>query len=264
MSFMPTAWVAGLTGDLSSILWVPLSPLSHAATSLRVWMRPEAVAASQGEQALLVDRDLYRGLWHAQMLKVEELERRVAQYEATAAVSPGSQPTPMVAVDVLTRTASTGASALKINAGKRSGIAPGDVVVIPGDAIVGRISPEVGEISAFVTCLANPGIGRMDAIIVPASEERARRPKTIAVQLTPDAGMLRGDIDLSTAARAGDVVRLSDRTWPAGAQGLRLGVIREVRRKDSQPLRGEVIVEPAVDPATVSSLIVKLSTGARE
>lgn len=261
MSLMPTSWVASFAGDLSSILWVPLSPISHAATAARVWMRPQPVAASEGEQKLIEERDYYRGLWHSQLQRVKELEQRIGQYEMTAAMAPGAHADPMVAVDVLSRTGGSGSTSLKINAGRRSGIAAGDVVVIPGDAIVGRIASEVGEITSFVSCLANSGGGRIDAIIIPASQERSKNPRGVPVQLAPDSGALRGDIELAGEARAGDVVRLADRTWPPGAQGLRIGIVTEVRRKDSQPLRGEVVVVPIVDSATVGSLIVKLTQG---
>jgi hypothetical protein len=35
----------------------------------------------------------------------------------------------------------------------------------------------------------------------------------------------------------------------------------EIKRKDAQPLRGEVIVRPAADPNMVGELVVKLSQG---
>ncbi len=56
---------------------------------------------------------------------------------------------------------------------------------------------------------------------------------------------------------------MKDPSWPSGAQGMRIGVVTEIKRKDEQPLRGEIIVRPAVDPAVVGELVVKLSAGQR-
>jgi cell shape-determining protein MreC len=163
---------------------------------------------------------------------------------------------------VLSRTPGSGGVALKLNVGNQQGIAAGDIAIVDGDAIVGRIAPEVGAVSSTVLSVGNRALGRIDGYVVPADQEKSKRPQVIAVQLLPDGkGDLRGDIDLRSPARTGDIVRVKDPAWPAGAQGMRLGVVVEIKRKDAQPLRGEVIVRPAVDPNMVGELVVKLSQG---
>ncbi len=264
LGLAPTRWIAPLTGDLSAVLWVPLSPLAHGATSMRLWLRPRVALRTESDGAIEADRDYYRGLWHAEQIRVQELEKKLSAYEVTSGGNAQSGTVRLAAANVLSRTPGSGGIALKINAGSQQGISPGDVAIVGGDGVVGRIAPEVGAVTSTVLSIANRSIGRMDGYVVPADQEKSKRPQVIMVQLLPDGrGALRGDIDLGTSVRAGDLVRMKDPSWPSGAQGMRIGVVTEIKRKDEQPLRGEIIVRPAVDPAVVGELVVKLSAGQR-
>ncbi|MDA0214171.1 MAG: hypothetical protein O2875_02270 [Planctomycetota bacterium] len=260
LGLLPTRWIAPLTGDLSSILWVPLSPIAHGATAMRLWLRPPKVTTTEGDGSISADRDYYRGLWHAEQILVQELEKKLSAYEVISGASKRAGAVRLAAANVLSRTTGAGGAALKLNVGTQQGISAGDVAIVDGDAIVGRIAAEVGAVSSTVISIANRSIGRIVGYIVPADQEKSKRPQSIVVQLMPDAkGNLRGDIDLGSAARPGDVVRVKDPGWPDGAQGMRLGVVMEIKRKDEQPLRGEIVVRPAVDPNMVGELVVKLS-----
>ena len=262
LGLFPTRWISPLAGDLSSILWVPLSPISHGMTAMRLWLRPRTAASTEGDAAILADRDYYRGLWHAEQILVQELEKKLNTYEVVSGQTKSGGAVRLAAANVLSRTPGAGGVALKLNVGTQQGIAAGDIAIVDGDAIVGRIAPEVGAVSSTVLSVGNRAIGRIDGYVVPVNQEKSKRPQVIAVQLLPDGkGDLRGDIDLGSPARPGDIVRIKDPAWPAGAQGMRLGVVVEIKRKDAQPLRGEVIVRPAVDPNMVGELVVKLSQG---
>lgn len=263
LGLFPTRWIAPLTGDLSSILWVPLSPIAHGATAIRLWLRPRVVLQTDGDSAILADRDYYRGLWHAEQIRVQDLEKKLSAYEVASGGAPHGGTFRLAAANVLSRTAGSGGVALKLNAGSQQGISAGDVAIVDGDGIVGRIAPEVGAVSSTVLSIANRSIGRIDGYVVPADQEKSKRPQVIPIQLLPDGkGYLRGDTDLGSLARPGDIVRVKDPTWPSGAQGMRIGVVTEIKRKDEQPLRGEMIVRPAIDPTVVGELVIKLSADA--
>ena len=260
--FLPTPWIAPLTADLSAVLWVPLSPLSHGASAIRVWLRSGEPQRAPSDSALESDRDHFRGLWHAERLRVQELERRLAQYQAVAEADHSGSALKVVAADVLARTTTQGGVALKVNVGRRQGVAAGDVVIVGGDAVAGRVAPDVGELFCFVTSIAAKGTPRVDALLTPASEERARSPRTIPIQLVPDGtGFLVGDIELGSSAAPNDFLRIADLSWPRGAQGMRVGRVVEIRRKEAQPLRGEVVVAPVVDAATIAEVVIKLGAG---
>jgi hypothetical protein len=53
------------------------------------------------------------------------------------------------------------------------------------------------------------------------------------------------------------LVRLRDASWPKGAQGMVLGTVVEVGRKDQQPLRGRAIVLPAIDVRNLAEVTIK-------
>ncbi len=258
---LPTPWMAGVTRDISSVLWVPLSPLSHGATAVRVWLRPATSGVPEADNGLVEECGRLRGRLHAEYLKVEELERRLAEFQSVVRSGKGAGKDLLEHADVLSRTAAAGGVALKLNVGKRRGVAAGDIAVVRGDVIVGRVASEVGELGCFVTSLASKGTPRMDCYIVPASEERSAKPRTQKIQLAPDGGgALVGDIDLNSAIGVGDTVRLSDPSWPPGAQGMLVGKVIELRRKESQPLRGEVIVGPAAEVDRIGSVVIKIQS----
>lgn len=260
LGLCPTRWIAPLTGDLSSVLWVPLSPLSHGATAMRLWLRPRPITPSTDESTAVAERDYYRGLWHAERIRIEALEKKLRMYEVTVGRSSTAESVRLSSANVIARTPGSGGLALKVNAGSQQGVSPGDIAIIDGDALVGRIAPEVGTVTSVILSIADRSVGRFDAYIVPAAEERSNRQTRISVQLLADgSGNLRGDIDLPSAVRPGDIVRFRDGAWPMGAQGMRIGAVLAVPRKDAQPLRGEVIVQPAVDPAVVGEVVIKLA-----
>jgi len=261
LGVVPARWVAPWSSDLSAVLWVPLSPLAHAGTSVRLWLRPGNGASREADASVVEERDRFRGLWHSEQIKVQELEKRLRAYEVAAKTSRDGNAR-FAAASVLTRSASGGGFALKLNCGSRLGVAAGDVVLFGGDAIAGRIAPEVGVVTSTVVSVADRASGRVDAYITPAAQEGAKRAESISVQAVPDGrGQLRADIDLGSAVAPGDMVRVRDAAWPQSAQGMRIGVVREVRRKDAQPLRGEAIIDPAVDGASVGEVVVRVSNG---
>ena len=73
---------------------------------------------------------------------------------------------------MLSRTPGAGGVALKLNVGTQQGIAAGDIAIVDGDAIVGRIAPEVGAVSSTVLSVGNRAIGRIDGYVVPLSGVR--------------------------------------------------------------------------------------------
>ncbi|MSR43837.1 MAG: hypothetical protein EXS15_00550 [Phycisphaerales bacterium] len=262
LGVLPTRWIAPLGSDLSSILWVPLTPIAHGGTAIRLWLRPRVDAENEADRALATDRDYFRGLWHAEQIRVAELQRKLRAYEVVIGESPRGTVLRLASASVVGRVPSQGGDALRLNIGSQQGVMAGDVALVDGDGVVGRIAPEVGAITCTVIAAGNRAIGRIDAFVVPADQERSSRPQVISIQVVPDGqGYLRGDVELDSAARPGDLVRIKDSTWPIGAQGMRLGVVTEIRRKESQPLRGEVLIRPAVDPAGVGEVVIKLTPG---
>lgn len=259
-SLLPTAWVAPVTSVLAQVAWIPLAPVAWAGSGARHWLRPTVPELAGDARELRDERDRFRGLYHEERQRAEALQARLDAMDITARLdrASGSSVTYASArvVAVLPR------GGLRLSVGAREGVQPGDCAVVQGDALVGRIAPEVSSRQCVLIPLTDRSLGRIDALVVPAAEDaRGIVTGAIPVQLQARGDALVGDIDLSVGARPGDVVRLADASWQSGARGMRIGVVLDVRRKDEQPLRGMVEVRPAVDPARVSEVVVK-ATGA--
>lgn len=257
-SLLPTAWVAPVTSALAQVAWIPLAPVAWAGTGARHWLRPSVAEPSADALMLKDERDRFRGLYHQERQRADDLQARLDALDVTSRLDRMSGASVGYAsarvVALLPR------GGLRLSVGAREGVQPGDCAVVQGDALVGRIAPDVTSRQSVLVPLTDRSIGRIDAVVIPASDD-ARGIVTggTPVQLVARGDSLVGDIDLEAGVRAGDVVRLSDAGWHAGARGMRLGSVREVRRKDEQPLRGMVDVAPAVDPARVSEVVVKVT-----
>jgi hypothetical protein len=261
-SLMPTGWVAPVTSMLAQVAWIPLAPVAWVGTGARHWLRP-SVPETAGDSATLRDeRDRFRGLYHQERSRADDLQARLDAMDVTvrldrAAGASVSYASAKVLV-VLPR------GGVRLSVGAREGVQPGDCAVVRGDALVGRIAPDVTARQSVLVPLTDRSIGRLDAVVIPeAGDARGLVTGGTPVQLVARGELLVGDIDLEAGVRVGDIVRLTDAAWPDGARGMRVGTVRDVRRKDEQPLRGVVEVQPAADPARVAEVVVK-ATGAPE
>lgn len=257
---LPTTWVAPVTSALAQVVWIPLAPVAWIGGTARHWLRP-AVAEPAGDSAALRgERDLFRGLYHDERQRAEELQARLDAMDITARLDRAAGAS--VAYASARVTAALPRGGLRLSVGSREGVQPGDCAVVEGDALVGRIAPEVAARQCVLVPLTDKSVGRIDAVVIRSADDaRGAVSGGTPVQLVARGGLLVGDIDLDAGVRPGDVVRLSDAGWPRGARGMRLGAVADVRRKDEQPLRGLVEVKLAADPARVSEVVVKV-TGA--
>lgn len=257
-SALPTVWIAPVTAALAQVVWIPMAPVAWAGNSARQWLRPSALESSGDAAVLRSERDLFRGLYHDERQRAEELQGRLDALDVTARIDRASgAPVGYASARV---TAVLPRGGLRLSVGAREGVQAGDCAVVQGDALVGRVAPDVAARQCVLVPLTDRSIGRIDAVVVPASDDaRGSISGGMPVQLVARGELLVGDIDLDAGVRTGDVVRLSDAGWPRGARGMRLGAVADVRRKDEQPLRGMVEVRPIVDPERVSEVIVKVT-----
>lgn len=255
-SMMPTGWVAPITSMLAQVAWIPLAPVAWAGNGARHWLRPSVPEMAGESAALRDDRDRFRGLYHEERARAEDLQARLDAMDVTARLDRAAGASVSYAsarvLGVLPR------GGVRLSVGAREGVQPGDCAVVQGDALVGRIAPDVTARQSVLVPLTDRSIGRIDATVTPAADDaRGIVSSGIPVQLVVRGDVLVGDIDLEAGVRQGDIVRLTDATWAIGARGMRLGTVRDVRRKDEQPLRGMVEVQPAADPTRLAEVVVK-------
>lgn len=260
LALAPAAWLLPWTNDLSSLLWLPLRPPAHGLTVLRHWLRPPAEPGAGGDAQMIRDeRDRFRALWHAERLRAEELSQRLSQIERARGMDRGGVPVEPVLASVTGRGAGSSERFLVLNAGRRDGVLAGDPAVIGGDVLVGRVVGDPGETSCWLAPLRDPSTGRLDVYIAPADRPEAPPSEGVIAQLRPNAeGLLVGEVDSAGTVDVGDSVRLADPTWKPAAQGMRVGVIRGLRRSDRNPLRSVIEVECEADTDRLRQVTLKV------
>lgn len=255
---LPTTWMAPVTAALAQVAWIPMAPVAWCGSAARHWLRPSVPQMEVDASALRDERDVFRGLYHQERQRAEDLQARLDALDVTSRLDRAMGAS--VGYATARVVALTPRGGLRLSVGTREGVRAGDCAVVQGDALVGRIAPEVSARQCLLVPLTDKSLGRIDGVVV-AQDDDARGVvgRGIPVQLAARGSLLVGDIDLDSGVRPGDVVRLSDGGWSAGAQGMRIGVVREVRRKDEQPLRGLVEVMPASDAAKIAEVVVKVT-----
>lgn len=261
LAVSPSRITGGVLRDASSIFTALLNPPAHLLQLAQEWLRPPT-HADAGVDPLVVavqrERDTYRSQLFAAQEAIQELEAKVEQLGAIRRADPtGEWRLVDAAVGVATPT--VGKGMVQLLAGTALGIAAGDVAIVRGDLIAGRVAASPSSWTCTLVPMGNPGLGRIDGAIV-LDEAKG---KHFAVQLQATAnGLLECDVPLDATIPADAVVRLRDAAWPKGAQGMVLGRVRDVRRKDQQPLRGRAVVAPAVDTSRLAEVTLK-ATGKR-
>ena len=257
---LPSGMLRPWSADVAALVWLPLRPGEYLLTSLRHFLRPDGQGAASGDLQLLTDeRDRFRAMWHAERLRADELAQRLTQFDRTGELDRGgSQVDPML-VMVVGNGAGPGGRFLTLSAGSSQGVASGDPAVVGGDQLVGRVMGDPSTMTCWMAPITDAAIGRLDVYVAPADRPEAAPSESVRAQLRPDGrGLLVGELDASGRVSQGDVVRLDDRQWKRAAQGMRVGVVRAVRRADRNPLRAVVEVEPGIDIARLRQVTLKL------
>jgi hypothetical protein len=257
LSLLPTRIVGGVVADVSGVMMAMLNPPAHVLQFVREWLRPPLHAQGPDDpvmRELLRERDTYRSQWHAARQEVLELERKLDQLGAIRRSDP-SGAWRLVDAAVGMAPPASGQGIISLLAGTALGISAGDVAVVRGDLIAGRVGPSPDRLTSTLLPIGHPALGRIDASIVIDESGPGRR---MPVQLEASGGgRLSCDVALDGGVTPGMVVRLRDAGWPKGAQGMVLGTVAEVGRKDQQPLRGRALIVPAIEARNLAEVTIK-------
>ncbi len=163
-------------------------------------------------------------------------------------------------------------SKLFIDKGAQDGIAANNAVVAPLQQVtlLGRVIL-AGQKECTVYLLTDPSISVQAQIVrprvLPAS---GRTPPTGVVTdlpVTTSPCLVQGignnqmrslnvDVQQGIPPMPGDLVRLTDREWPAKVQNMVIGQIEKVSQRIDQPLRYELLISPRVAATTQRSVMV--------
>lgn len=263
LSLLPTGWLVPWTSRLSEIVRLPLVPLGDIATSARIWLTvDDSLIANRDEFDLLErERNEYRRLYHASAERVRALKDLVASLRGLPPVDAVGEYV-AIEVDVIGSDPSAPRGPLQVNAGTRRGVRSGGVAIHRGDVLVGRVMREVGPTTAWIQPALATGL--IDARLTPARLVEAGVRRGVAVQLEPGDGSWKTTVDRSVAVTSGMIVRLHDAGWSRFAQGLAIGIVREVTPLESNPTRLEILVRPVEDPRRLDRFLVVSEVDATE
>jgi hypothetical protein len=251
LAVSPPAWL-GWAAEVGAVLWIPLNPIAHVATSARAWLRPDRPDLPPIEvEALLEERETLRALATRLRIELDLTQAELAALEGgPRPANTGASP---IASTVLSVEPDSG---LRINKGIRHGVAAGDPAVAGGEILVGRVADPPGAAWSTVVPASHRAAGTLRARLLRNDTPDA---EATLVLLEPNGLGWRSETEEALATK-GAVLRLDDPSWPASAQGLLLGRVSGIRRVDSRPLLVEITVDPAWDAGSVTTLVVKRST----
>jgi len=266
----PVSWL-GWTSDLADLIRVPVTPFSHVGIMVTSWVRPAIEPSDlptdeqERNNLAIAERDHYRQLWTAQMLRATELADQLRELQALPNSALRNPLPPMsIAIDITGRRSSdvAGTLELKLIRGISGRILIGDIATIGRD-IVGRVT-QVGSTRLELTPVNHKDIGLTRAAIIPAHPSNHRPPLLAEIILQSDGGSsMFAEVPASSGVQVGDLVQLDDPSWPQSGAGLTLGVVGKVVQLDEAPLRQRVVIVPRRRARDVSRVVV-LGTGVGE
>ncbi len=260
LALLPARWSGWLSGVREPALAV-LTPASAPARALGRMIRPARHRADLSDPSVRQiesERDHFQMLWRQSEQKITDLEKLVAELQQGHVLHSGLDLVQMVAPVVGAATDLTDGT-LQVRGGRDRGISKNTVAVIEGVQLVGRVV-EVHATTCFIRPVttwspsARPVYFRA-VVDVGQSAPVASLPMC---QLTAQSdGTLRGELDADArGVEVGQVVRLRDPAWPPAAQMKVLGLVVEVKPKETQPLRKMVTVKPDLDLRRVSQVVL--------
>lgn len=245
-----TRWASALSGPANFVVL----PISHPLLSFSRMLRSEAAGVSDDPQveALQIQRDDLSLRLARARARVAELERLVGDLQGGLAVAPESGVRAFEA-PVVSVTPSLESGLLRVGAGEREGVVAGaSVAVARGVHLVGRVET-VGARTCVVATLSAASTGWIEAQVMVDDPETGW-----ACQLEPvGEGRLRGDMVADARdIRAGQTVRLADRSWPASAQMLVIGRVEEAIQRENG--RWVVTVRPEIDAGRLGEVVLRV------
>ncbi len=266
----PANWL-GWTSDLSDLVRIPVTPLSHVGVMVASWVRPSVeISDLPSDEALrnelaVAERDQYRQLFNAQMLRATELADRLRELQSlpeSALLNP--LPPIILPVDITGRRPNNPSAdlELKLTRGMVGRALQGDIAVV-GTDVVGKIS-RVGLSRIVLQPITHRDTGLTRAAIVPSNSDNTRPPliAEVILQSRGEAFMI-AEAKATSGVQKGDLVIVDDSSWSKASKGFILGVIDQVVQLDEAPLRQRLIVLPRKKAQNVSRVVI-LGTGEGE
>ena len=273
LGLLPTRWL-GFASDLSAIVNLPVAPLAQVGNAVQEIVRPPTEIAADWPEAvrekarlLEEERNRWERMYRVKEEEVAALQEQIRQLQMVP-IDTIRVPIRPLQASVTMRDPSDLHGPVRLHASERQGLVANTAAVYGGVYLLGRVT-EVDQFSATLLPLTNAANDGINARIFSQSrlDESTSASRSPRVRLSAQRnGLLIGDISREVDAGPGDIVALSDSSWPEAAQFMRIGSILEVREKEENPLRRVIVVKPTYAVGDVSSvtLLVEDRSGGTE
>jgi cell shape-determining protein MreC len=259
LALLPTGWL-GWVSDVAAIVNAVRTPFGDVAHRVGTWLRapPDPLAEHSEEIAQLIeDRDVAIAALSAAQRTISQLQEQVRELEGVRRSHDTGAFRPLTANNT-GRASNRADGPVWLNVGSGHGVKPGVVAVYNSVHLVGRVAPDVARLTCVLVPLTDPSTGFVDGILEPRGSEAGRSQAPIQLRPTDD-GRLIGDVSDEVGVELGDIVRVSDHSWPATAQGMIVGIVESRARKDDAPKRFTVVVRPQFHPSQLRTVTLKLA-----
>ncbi len=240
LTFVFTAFVGRVPADVSSAVSLPHDLVSSAGRNLR-----SSAVSLTDRSDLRADNAALRQALADSQATIRQLELRLQELETLLEVRRNQSPGAELVASVVGWTRTAAVDTLTIGAGRRDGVQRGMPVSAP-EGLVGLVV-EVGEHRSVVRTLLDPQ-SRVGVAV------RGRGGQGVAVGEV--GGLVRVDRFIpEQVVREGDVVETTSYggLFPRGVE---VGVVAQVLPQDPNELRRSFLVQPAVDVATLSEVVL--------
>lgn len=254
------------TAPLGEIMTMILTPFAWIGETVGTAIRPPPGSFAGTDineeyvRHLQEEMVTFEQHYYAEQTKVASLEQQLQQLQALpgeAAARPGEK----IAARIALRSPSSPLGLVTLNRGSRHRVKPGDVALYNHVYIIGRVTEDVSAVQCVLRPLANVATGRITASVLAHDRPSAAvsLPDVPRLLLEPRGdGTLITEPDQSVVVSVGDEVILTDDSWPAAVQGMKIGTVEDVRPHDQKPLRNIVVVRPTYQASQVSVVALRV------
>jgi len=261
LALTPIGWLWWLN-DVAHVVTLPMTPVRHAGTAARNWLRPAADPRlrpfdSERERQLLEVLEEFERLYQAADLRASELQEQLEQIQQMPLDDVRVPIRPLIATVTGINPRSPSAK-VEINRGTRHGLVAGTIAAYGGVHLIGRVV-DPGPLRSMLLPITNAGSDLLEARIMPKDRPDMAMSAAPRVQLEPRGdGTFTAEIEHDIPVAEGDLLRLDDVRWPAAAQAMVIGSIESVRPNDTNSLLKNIRVRPRYQASQLYNITLKI------
>ena len=191
--------------------------------------------------------------------EIDRLQTRMLEAQSLHERAPFLSPANMLPANIYGTSGSVASGYCYLDRGAHDRVAPRQPVLI-GYAVLGRVTA-ASEFTSTAQLLTDRNM-KVEARLIRMSPQGSIPIANLCIVRGNGNDTLRCDTIKvqAVAPREGDLLLLSDNEWPVAVQGATIGQVREVRPNEAQPLRYDLLIEPAVTIHSPGQVAIVLMT----